>query len=217
MYGRETMRHKKIGLQWFVCAVLFFLVGACVCGASENRPNVLFICTDDLNDWVGCLGGRSDIRTPNIDSLAERGVLFTNAHCPAPLCNPCRTAIMTGLRPSTTGIHNNNGVWARKMPDWVTLPRHFKNNGYYVAGAGKIYHHTPKGFNPKDQWHEYFDLTPDQRWRYIRYVNGDEELYDHETDPDEWNNLAARPACGSIKKKLTRWLPRDGDNKDDSE
>ena len=89
--------------------------------ASEPRPNVLFIAADDLNDWIGCLGGRSDIRTPNIDSLAKRGVLFTNAHCPAPLCNPCRTAIMTGLRPSTTGIHNNNAVWAKKMPDWVTL------------------------------------------------------------------------------------------------
>ncbi len=93
---------------------------------AKSKPNVLFICADDLNDWVGCLGGRSDIKTPNIDRLAKRGVLFTNAHCPAPLCNPCRTAIMTGLRPSTTGIHNNKGVWAKKMPDWVTLPRHFK-------------------------------------------------------------------------------------------
>ena len=142
-------------------------LGACMAlspfaSAKTSRPNVLFICADDMNDWVGCLGGREDIQTPNIDRLAARGVLFTNAHCPAPLCNPCRTAIMTGLRPGTTGIYNNNSVWAKMMPDWVTLPRHFKNHGYHVAGGGKIYHHTPKGFNPKNQWHEYFDLVMDQ-------------------------------------------------------
>ncbi|MCK4958191.1 MAG: sulfatase-like hydrolase/transferase, partial [Planctomycetes bacterium] len=115
---------------------------------ANKQPNVLFLCADDMNDWIACLGGRSDIKTPNIDRLAKRGVLFTNAHCPAPLCNPCRTAIMIGLRPGTTGIYNNNGVWAKEMPGWVSLPRHFKNNGYHVAGGGKIYHHTPKGFNP---------------------------------------------------------------------
>ncbi|UCC64063.1 MAG: sulfatase [Anaerolineae bacterium] len=173
------LRFKETGPQWFVRAVVFFLLGTYLCGASEKRPNVLFICTDDLNDWVGCLGGRSDIMTPNIDSLAERGVLFTNAHCPAPLCNPCRTAIMTGLRPGTTGIYNNNAVWAKKIPDWVTLPRHFKNNGYHVAGAGKIYHHTPKGFNPRDQWHEYFDLIPDQgtQAEHVKHLGLDREYF----------------------------------------
>jgi arylsulfatase A-like enzyme len=155
------MQYKKTDVQWFVGVILCVQVATCAWGVSDVKPNVLFICADDLNDWVGCLGGRSDIRTPHIDGLARRGVLFTNAHCPAPLCNPCRTAIMTGLRPSTTGIYNNNAVWAKTMPDWVTLPRHFKTNGYTVAGAGKIYHHTPKGFNPRDQWHEYVDLVPD--------------------------------------------------------
>ncbi|UCC97626.1 MAG: sulfatase, partial [Phycisphaerales bacterium] len=129
---------------------------------QSRRPNVLFICVDDMNDWVGCLGRRADIKTPHINQLARRGVLFTNAQSPAPLCNPSRTAIMTGLRPSTTGIYDNKRVWAHDMPDWITLPRYFKKNGYFVAGGGKIYHHTPKGFNPKDQWHEYFDLVPDQ-------------------------------------------------------
>ena len=143
---------------WTVCCIVLC---TCVPGLADNRPNVLFICTDDLNDWVSCLRTRPNIKTPHIDSLARRGTLFTNAHCPAPLCNPCRTAIMTGLRPSTSGIYNNNAVWAKKTPDWVTLPRQFKRNGYHVAGAGKIYHHTPKGFNPRDQWHEFFDLVPD--------------------------------------------------------
>lgn len=144
-----------------------------------KRPNVLFLCVDDMNDWIGCLGGRADIRTPHIDQLAQRGVLFTNAQCPAPLCNPSRTAIMTGLRPSTTDIYDNNRVWAKDMPDWVTLPRHFKNNGYYVAGGGKIYHHTPKGFNPRDQWHEYFDLVPDQgtQAEHVKRLGLDREYF----------------------------------------
>jgi len=150
-----------------------------LCADSPKRPNVLFICVDDMNDWVGCLGGREDIKTPNIDRLAKRGVLFTNAHCPAPLCNPCRTAIMTGLRPATTGIYNNNAVWAKQMPDWITLPRCFKNNGYHVAGGGKIYHHTSKGFNPKDQWHEYFDLIEDKgtQAEHVKRLGLDREYF----------------------------------------
>ncbi len=146
---------------------------------ANKQPNVLFLCADDMNDWIACLGGRSDIKTPNIDRLAKRGVLFTNAHCPAPLCNPCRTAIMIGLRPGTTGIYNNNGVWAKEMPGWVSLPRHFKNNGYHVAGGGKIYHHTPKGFNPRDQWHEYFDLVEDQgtQGEHVSYLGLDREYF----------------------------------------
>ncbi len=146
---------------------------------TGRKPNVLFICVDDMNDWIGCLGGRLDIRTPNIDRLAKRGVLFTNAQCPAPLCNPSRTAIMTGLRPGTTGIYDNKGVWAKKMPGWMTLPRYFKRNGYHVAGGGKIYHHTPRGFNPKDQWHEYFDLVPDQgtQGEHVKRLGLDREYF----------------------------------------
>ena len=75
---------------------------------AGERPNVLFIAIDDMNDWIGCLGGHPDTRTPNLDALAGRGVLFTNAHCAAPLCNPSRAALMTGLRPSTTGVYDNN-------------------------------------------------------------------------------------------------------------
>ena len=67
----------------------------------NERPNVLFIAVDDLNDWVNCMGGRKGVHTPNFDRLAKRGMLFTNAHCAAPACNPSRVAIMTGVAPST--------------------------------------------------------------------------------------------------------------------
>ena len=87
--------------------LLFVLWVAGVAGAAE-RPNVLLIAIDDLNDWVGCLNGHPDTRTPNIDRLASRGTLFSNAHCQAPICNPSRTSIMSGKRPSSTGVYDNS-------------------------------------------------------------------------------------------------------------
>ncbi len=110
--------------------------------AAEPRRNVLLIAADDLNDWVGCLGGHPQVSTPNIDRLARRGMLFTNAHCQAPLCNPSRSSLLTGLRPTSTGIYGLlPGI--RKVPslqDHVTLPGHFGGNGYFTATSGKIFH-----------------------------------------------------------------------------
>lgn len=109
-------------------------------GAVANRPNVLFIVIDDLNDWTRCLGGHPDIKTPNIDRLAGRGVLFTSAHCSAPACNPSRASLLTGILPSSSGVYHNPQPWRPVMPDAVTLPQHFMANGYKVYGRGKIFH-----------------------------------------------------------------------------
>ena len=79
--------------------------------AADSQRNVLFIGIDDLNDWIGCLGGNPDVKTPHIDRLAARGVLFTIAHCAAPACNPSRAALMTGIRPSTSGVYHNPQPW----------------------------------------------------------------------------------------------------------
>lgn len=130
---------------------------------QARRPNVVSLSVDDLNDWVGCLGGYPGVKTPNIDKLAKRGVLFSDAHCAAPLCNPSRTAILSGLRPSTTGIYNNEQYLRPNHPDVVTLPMHFRRNGYHVAGAGKIFHHVA-GFNPPDQWDEFQLQKFDDPW-----------------------------------------------------
>jgi len=122
---------------------------------APARPNVLFIAIDDLNDWVGCLGGHPGTKTPHLDRLAGRGVLFTNAHCPAPLCNPSRAALMTGVRPSTSGVYTNNQPM-RKSPairDAVTLAQYFMAHGYRSQGGGKIFHGS---FPDKESWHEYF-------------------------------------------------------------
>jgi choline-sulfatase len=109
---------------------------------ADARPNVLFIAVDDLNDWVGCLKGHPQVRTPNIDRLARRGTLFANAHCQAPLCNPSRASLLTGLRPSSTGIYAlEPGIRAvPTLKDKVTLPQHFAAHGYWTATSGKVFH-----------------------------------------------------------------------------
>lgn len=128
---------------------------------SKNnlKPNVLFLAVDDMKDWVNCLGGyEGTVHTPHIDRLAKRGILFTNAHCPSPKCAPSRAAIMTGMRPSTTGLYDNGHWWMPNLPGVVTIPVHFRNNGYRVAGSGKIFHHTA-GNNPPNQWDNFLRLT----------------------------------------------------------
>jgi arylsulfatase A-like enzyme len=115
---------------------------------------VLFIAVDDLNDWVGCLGGHPQAKTPNIDALAARGVNFTRAYCASPVCNPSRTALMLGLRSSTTGVYSN-GIDRRDSPvamSVVPLNTHFRQQGYYVAAAGKIYHGDGDQFG---EWDDY--------------------------------------------------------------
>ncbi|MBN2354593.1 sulfatase [candidate division KSB1 bacterium] len=149
------------------------LAASCISNKSlfaSKKPNVLFLAVDDWNDWVGCLGGHPDVKTPNLDRLAQSGVLFTNAHCPAPICNPSRTAIMTGLMPSTSGVYNNSQWWRPVLPDVVTLPAYFKNNGYRVEGAGKLFHHMP-GFNDPRAWDHYYFWNPEAR------ENGWDERY----------------------------------------
>ncbi|NQT13201.1 MAG: sulfatase [Planctomycetes bacterium] len=113
--------------------------------AAADKPNVLMIAVDDLNDWVGCLGGHPQAKTPNIDRLASRGMLFANAHCQAPICNPSRVSLMTGRLPSTTGIYLLSPTQFRQSPalaDCLTLPEYFAKHGYATFGGGKIYHNS---------------------------------------------------------------------------
>lgn len=136
--------------------LVFSLCALCaLCGesASAEKPNVLFIAIDDLRDWVGYLGDRQ-VKTPNLDRLAARGVAFTRSYCAAPVCNPSRTALLSGLRPGATGVYDNGDDWRASPAAKVThLTQHFKANGYYVCGAGKIYHgaYPP----PADYWHDF--------------------------------------------------------------
>jgi arylsulfatase A-like enzyme len=168
--------------------------------AQDTQPNVLFIAIDDLNDWVGPLGGHPLVKTPHMDSLAKRGTTFSNAHCQAPLCNPSRTSLLTGLRPSTTGVYALN-VWFRedeKLREHVTLPQHFMQNGYYVATTGKIFHDAyppPKGREPNTEFTEYGlrgSMTPRPKQKFVNtpsdialmdwgvFPEKDEECFDYD-------------------------------------
>jgi len=123
--------------------------------AAAPRRNILFIAIDDMNDWVGCLGGNPQTQTPNLDRLARQGVLFTNAHCAAPLCNPSRAALMTGIRPATSGVYTNGQPFRQSAvsKEAVTLPMHLRAHGYRVLGSGKIYH---GGFPDPQSWDDYW-------------------------------------------------------------
>ncbi|MGH9627195.1 MAG: sulfatase-like hydrolase/transferase, partial [Bryobacteraceae bacterium] len=203
-------------------------------GAAQpagQRQNVLFIAIDDLNDWIGCLGGYPGAKTPNLDRLAARGLLFTNAHCSAPVCNPSRASIMTGIRPSTSGVYENRQPMRKStaLQDAVTLPQHFMAHGYRAAGSGKIYH----GRYPDPQsWDEYFpsqkqnkppDPVPDQvpangipgtgnmDWGALE--NSDKDMGDWKvTDwvAGELNKKQDKPfflACGIFKPHLPWHVP----------
>lgn len=159
-------------------ASTFLLVGSSVfaeknsvSSKASGKPNVLFIAIDDLNDWVGFLGGHPQAITPNMDRLAARGVLFTNAQVQAPLCNPSRASLLTGLRPSSTGIYGLmpgiREVEATKNA--VSLPQYFRKQGYFTACFGKVYH---DGSIPKELQQDELDVwglapgipTPDEKF-----------------------------------------------------
>lgn len=129
--------------------------------AFAAKPNVLFIAIDDQNDWIGAFGGHPLAKTPHMDRLAARGTAFLNAHCQAPLCNPSRTSLMLGLRPTTTGIYGL-APWFRNVEAWkdrVTLPQHFKAHGYRTLTSGKIYHGGAGG--PRWRTNEFDVWGPD--------------------------------------------------------
>ncbi len=143
-------RHAILGGTAFI---LFLIGNQSIADEPSTRTNVLFIAIDDLNHWVGHLGRNKQVQTPNIDRLAARGVTFTRAYCAAPLCNPSRAALLSGLRPSTTGVYDNPMDWRKAIPEGLTLQSHLRKHGYYVGGAGKIYH---GGFDRRSEWDDYF-------------------------------------------------------------
>ncbi|MDO8544944.1 MAG: sulfatase [Opitutaceae bacterium] len=123
---------------------------------------MLFVAIDDLSDWIPPLDQGSPIAMPNLSRLAQRGTLFRRAYCAAPQCNPSRTALLSGLRPTTTGVYANEDDWKQAMPKVVMLPRYFRNNGYTTIGAGKIYHHFNPRFHDDASFDEYLPFVMDR-------------------------------------------------------
>ena len=204
--------------------------------AESVHPNILFISMDDLNDWIGCLGGHPQAKTPNIDRLAASGVLFSNAHCPSPSCNPSRTAIMTGMPCYKTGLYDNRQRMRNKLPGAEIMPKYFSRNGYWSAGSGKLLHY----FIDADSWDDYFPaketenpfpntLYPGKRpvslprggdWQYIETDWGPLDVTDEEFGGDwlvsKWigeqlNKKHDKPfflACGIYRPHEPWFVPK---------
>lgn len=175
---------------------LFLLWGLATVASQPGSPNVLMICIDDLNDWVGCLGAHPNARTPNIDRLAAQGTLFENAHCAAPVCGPSRAAIMSGLTPATTGIYahiHDSDLPKSAAAQSIFLSNWFANEGYHTMGRGKIFHeNAPEGafhelygretpaFGPKPETPFHWD-QPRTSTDWGPYPERDEQMPDFQT------------------------------------
>jgi len=118
--------------------------------AADTKPNVLFIAVDDMRPELGCYGN-TVVKTPNIDKLAARGLVFTHAYCQQAVCSPSRSSLLTGRRPDATRVWDLQTHFRVALPEAVTLPQYFKANGYYCAALNKIYHH---GFEDGRSWSE---------------------------------------------------------------
>ena len=112
---------------------------------AAKRPNVLLIIADDLRDRVGCYGNPY-IKTPNIDSLAARGLRFDHAYVQYSVCDPSRSSFLTGLRPEQTRVWDNQTCFRDNLPNVITLPQCFRQDGYYTAGYGKVFHTVTANF-----------------------------------------------------------------------
>ena len=179
---------------------------------EQSRPNVIFMVSDDLNCYLGAYGNK-DVISPNIDKLAARGTVFTNAACQFPVCGPSRSSFMSGLRPNTTGIISNGPSLYKTQPGVKTIPSYFKNHGYVTARAGKIFNHVDN--NEKTDWDFILDggITPEAR---KRANTGKQTLVD--AGHIHWNAMWRDPECrdedladGANTLSVSKWIKKKKD------
>ena len=192
------------------CLAILLLTFALTLQAAE-RPDVLFIAVDDMNDWISLLDPESPIQTPNLERLAAKGMSFTKAYSASPACNPSRVATITGIRPSSSGVYGNASDWRGALPERLTIFQQFRGAGYFVAGAGKIFHHHLDGAFHDDASFEEFvpmrkQLYPEEK------LNGVPEYGSPNTDWGVWPPTEEESvdfATVEATKRLLREAPVD--------
>jgi arylsulfatase A-like enzyme len=222
-----SMKKRQLALILACLSTVTFAGEAAGKAADAAKPNVLLIAIDDLNDWIGCMGGHPQAKTPNIDRLAARGVLFNNAHCQASVCNPSRASMMTSLYPETSGIYFlTPDLAASPVAKKSTLmPMRFQNEGYHVTGAGKIFHgHQNKRYLPNYAgMFGGFGPLPDKKltsfpgsrlWDWGAYPMRDEEMSDHKIAAwavDQLKKKQDKPrflAVGFYRPHVPQYVPQ---------
>ncbi len=176
-----------------VVALATFYIGSAQ--AKPSKPNVLMIAIDDLNDWVGFMGGHPDAKTPHMDALAKRGRNFANAHCAVPVCSSSRVSVMSGLAATTHGSYEIGPRYEAlpALKDVPTMHRYFKDNGYHTLSGGKVLHHDfggrlagdidqslgrKKSPRPKKPMNR--PASWSGAWDWGAYPESDAEMFDHQ-------------------------------------
>ncbi|MES2596176.1 MAG: sulfatase [Verrucomicrobiota bacterium] len=156
----------------------FLFLFSAVALASAAPMNILFIAVDDLRPELACYGA-GHMKSPNIDKLAASGMLFERAYCQVAVCNPSRSSVLSGTRPDTTGVLDNQHFMRPNMPDVISLPQHFKNHGYTSLSLGKIFHHSERepGDDPQS-WSQpaWYHGEPYRHWFNKESLNYVKEL-----------------------------------------
>jgi arylsulfatase A-like enzyme len=169
--------------------------------AAEEKLNVLFLMSDDMRPDLGCYG-HTIVQSPNLDALAKAGVRFERAYCQYPLCNPSRTSLLTGRYPTTSGVLDNRIWFKEKHPDIVSLPAHFKTNGYATLRSGKIFH---GGIDDTDAWTEGGEPRVERKGANPGYAMQSDRIVVLEGDGEKHNDYrTADRAIAYLKKYKDR-------------
>ena len=181
-------------MKHFFTSIVIVVLPLALARSAENttKPNVLFIVVDDLRPEMGCYGNKI-VKTPNLDRLAARGMVFNRAYCQQAVCSPSRSSLMTGRRPDATRVWDLETHFRVALPDAITLPQHFKANGYYCAALSKVYH---RGFEDGRSWSE-------PHW----YPNGKTV----DTDPKDWSKRITKNTGPGVEEYSKGKMPEDND------
>ncbi len=205
------MRSKKKSL---LILILFTLLCGCTLPKQKTEiaqhktdKNVLFIVVDDLNTTLGCYD-HPVVKTPNIDKLAERGVKFNHAYCNYAVCGPSRSSFLSGLRPESINVLNNRTPLQDVLGDRITMPHLFKQNGFYTASLGKVFHRNERGYGDPKAWDEIYTFETSDlgnkgetrnmtdgvlKWCHWKIAEGEDE--------DQQDGQIAKKAVELIKTK----------------